>query len=167
MRAVRMIKQTISILLAAQLLFSFGLCGGICCVKSAELSAPQIAIQAVEPEENMPPCHRKKAAEKTAAKQDQTLPAHSDHRTLSINQNPVGKIAASVLNRNCCLMKRETPEGESLLTIFAPQSSKQVGVLGTSPWRDDEIAIGLPQIPTQVSSTHSPPHTGFQLSLRI
>ncbi len=64
-------------------------------------------------------------------------------------------------------MKRETPEGESPLSIFAPQSSKLVATLGALPWSADEIAFGLPQVPIQISATHSPPHTGFQLSLRI
>ncbi len=64
-------------------------------------------------------------------------------------------------------MKREIPEGEPLTTTVVPQTGKLVVVLPTSPWRDGEIAIQSLQLPAQASSTHSPPHTGFQLSLRI
>lgn len=64
-------------------------------------------------------------------------------------------------------MKREVLDSESPLSIFAPQSSKLVATFEALPWNGDEIAFGLPQIPIQISATHSPPHTGFQLSLRI
>lgn len=124
-------------------------------MKAAELSAPQKVEQAAEAEENLPPCHRKKAA------------SHQKHQAQPTHQAPIRKIADSVINRDCCALKREVPEGEPLTTTLAPQTGKLIAVLETSPWRDDQIATELPQIPIQVSSTHSPPHTGFQLSLRI
>lgn len=168
---MRILQKTISTLLAAQLLFSFGLCGRLCCVKSAELSDQQTVAKAAEPEENLPPCHRKKAAEKAAARQDHQIHSaqsdHQIHRTSAANQKTSGKIAASILNRECCAMKREAPDGESPLSFFAPQSSKLIAVFVTSSWSADEIAFRLPQVPIQISATHSPPHTGFQLSLRI
>ncbi len=174
---MRILQKTISILLAVQLLVSFGLCGGLCCVKVAELSAPQVVEQAAEPEENLPPCHRKKAAEMAAAKQDHKT--HSAHNTLSTHQTHSAKqvqpahqksdnrIAASFLHRNCCAMKREAPDGEPLPSNVAPQSAKLIAVIETSSWLDGEIVFGPPKIPVQISTTHSPPHTGFQLSLRI
>ena len=154
-----MLQKTISILLAAQLLFSFGLYGGLCCVKAAELSAPQKVEKAAESEEQLPPCHRKKAAEKSAS--------HQHHQTQSIHQPPTRKLAASVINRDCCALKREAPEGEPLTSVVSPQTGKVIALLKTSPRRDDEIAMRASSPPVQVSSTHSPPHTGFQLSLRI
>ncbi|MDQ3012799.1 MAG: hypothetical protein M3X11_19090 [Acidobacteriota bacterium] len=160
-----MIKQTISILLAVQLMVSFGLCGGLCCMKAVELSEPQAITQSAESEENLPPCHRKKAAEKAASKLDNQT--HSTHQTHSSNQNTVSKASASILNRDCCAMKREAPDGESLPSTVAPQTGKLVAVLVTSARCNGEIAFGLPPIPFQISATHSPPHTGFQLSLRI
>lgn len=159
MRAVRIIKQTISIFLAAQLLVSFGLCGGLCCVKAAELPAPQVAEQAAEPEENLPPCHRKKAAEKAASQQS--------HQTNTAGQAASKKHLATLLNRDCCAMKPETPDGEPLPAVSAPQAGKLVATLKTSPWDDNLIAAGLPPIPIPNLSTHSPPFGGFQLSLRI
>ncbi|MBS1789996.1 MAG: hypothetical protein JST85_19895 [Acidobacteria bacterium] len=159
MRAVQMIKRTISILLAGQLLVSFGLYGGLCCVKAVEISAPQKVEQTAQAEEHLPPCHRKKAAEKPAS--------HQHHQTQSTHQTQTRKLAASVINRDCCALKREAPEGEPLTTIVAQQTGKMVALLKSSPWRDDEIAMRASPIPVQVSSTHSPPHTGFQLSLRI
>jgi hypothetical protein len=64
-------------------------------------------------------------------------------------------------------MKREAPDGESLPRIVAPQSGKLVAVIETTSWLDGENAFGLTQTSIQISTTHSPPHTGFQLSLRI
>lgn len=169
-----MIKRTISILLAVQLLVSFGLCGGLCCVKVSELSAPQVVQKNAEPEENLPPCHKKKAAEAAAAKQEHQAhsirQAHSDRRTHSAKQaqsKSSGRIAASFLHRNCCAMKREAPDGEPLPSNVAPQSAKLIAVIETSSWLGGEIVFGPPKIPVQISTTHSPPHTGFQLSLRI
>ncbi|MBP6823369.1 MAG: hypothetical protein KA368_17600 [Acidobacteria bacterium] len=168
---MRILQKTISTLLAAQLLFSFGLCGGLCCVKSSELSVPQSVAQTAEPEENLPPCHRKKAAEKAAIRQEhQAHSAQLDHqtyRTSAANQKTPGKIAASVLNRNCCAVRREVRDGESPVGFFAPPSSKLIAVFVASPRSADEIAFRLLQVPIQISATHSPPHTGFQLSLRI
>ena len=170
---MRILQKTVSILLAVQLLVSFGLCGGLCCLKPVELSAPQAA----EPEENLPPCHRKKAAEMAAAKQDHethsayktlsTYQAHSAKQAQSANQKTDNRIAASFLHRNCCAMKREAPDGESLPSTVAPQSSKLVALIETSSWLDGEMVFGPPKIPSQISATHSPPYTGFQLSLRI
>lgn len=157
-----MLKQTISIFLAVQLLFSFWLCGGLCCVKPVELSAPQKLSQSAEPKEDLPPCHRKKTAEKVAARQD-----HQTHRTASTGQKTADKIATSVLNRDCCAVKREAPEGESPLSIFASQNNKLATTFEALPLSGGQAVFRLPQVPIQISATHSPPHTGFQLSLRI
>lgn len=167
---MRILQKTISTLLAAQLLFSFGLCGGLCCVKSSELSASQSVAQTAEPEENLPPCHRTNAAEKAAIRQEHQAHSsqsnHQVHQTLSVNQKTIGE-TASVLNRDCCALKREVPDGESPVGFFAPPSSKLIAVFVALPRSADEIAYRLPQVPIQISATHSPPHTGFQLSLRI
>ncbi|MGH9801184.1 MAG: hypothetical protein ACRD82_12535 [Blastocatellia bacterium] len=160
-----MIKQIISTLLAVQLMVSFGLCGGLCCVKAAELSEPQAITQATESEENLPPCHRKKAAEKAASKQDHQT--HSAHQNHPAHQTSGNKISAAVLNRDCCAMKREAPDGQPLPSTVAPQTGKVIAALVTSPWLGGEIAFGLPPVSIQISAAHSPPHTGFQLSLRI
>lgn len=160
MRAVRIFKPTISILLAAQLLLSFGLCGGLCCLKPAETLAPETIAQTAESDESLPPCHRKKAAE---AQQSQT---HSTHQLSATNQHSVSK-AASMLNRNCCAMKGEAPEGELSPSTVAPEVGKLVVAIAASPWRCDELVFGLLASPFQTLATHSPPHTGFQLSLRI
>ncbi|MFN0108702.1 MAG: hypothetical protein ACKVZH_07600 [Blastocatellia bacterium] len=160
MHAVRIFKQTISILLAAQLLVSFGLCGGLCCLKPAEAAAPEAIAQTAEADESLPPCHRKKAAE---AQQRQT---HSTHQLSATNQHSVSK-AASMLNRNCCAMKGETPEGELLPPTIAPEAGKLVVAITVSPWRCAELAFGSPINPFQTLATHLPPYTGFQLSLRI
>lgn len=152
-------QKTISVLLAVQLLGSFGLYGGLCCVKAAELSVPQRVEKAAESEEHLPPCHRKKAAEKSAS--------HQHHQTQPTHQNPTRKLAASVINRECCALKREAPEGEPLASVVAPQTGKLVALLKSSPWHDGEATTATPDIPQQISTTHSPPHTGFQLSLRI
>lgn len=152
-------------MLAVQLLVSFGLCGGLCCVKLPELSAPQVVEQAAEPEENLPPCHKKKAAEMAAAQQNHRT--HSAKQAQPAHQKSSNRIAASLLHRNCCAMKRETPDGESLPGTVAPQSSKLIAVIETSLRLNGETPFGPPQIPNQISATHSPPHTGFQLSLRI
>lgn len=168
---MQILRKTISVLLAVQLLVSFGLYGGICCVTAAGLSAAQIVAQADKAEENLPPCHRKKAAESAAAKQDHQ--AHSKHHTSSAKHTPPAHqrsgnvLAASVLNRNCCTMKREVPDGEPLPSTIALSTGKLIAEFVVSPWSDGEIAVGLPSIPFQVSATYSPPHTGFQLSLRI
>ncbi len=168
---MRTLRKTISILLAVQLLVSFGLCGGLCCVKLPELSAPQVVEQAAEPEENLPPCHKKKAAEATAAKQEHQAHSirqtHSAQQAQPVTQKSSNRITASFLHRNCCAMKREALDGESLPSTIAPQSSKLVAVIQISSWLDSEIAFGPPKISSQISATHSPPHTGFQLSLRI
>lgn len=168
---MRILQKTISTLLAAQLLFSFGLCGGLCCVKSAELPGQQIVAKAAEQDKSLPPCHRKMAAEKAVARQDhQTHSAQSDHQThqaYATNQSAARKVATSVLNRDCCAMNRETPDGESFASEIAPQTNKLVAVIGASSWLGYEIAFWQKPIPVQISATHSPPHTGFQLSLRI
>lgn len=169
-----MIKQTFSILLAMQLLCSFGLYSGLCCLKPAEFSAPQAVKQPAKPEENLPPCHRKKATEQAVTTQDHETHSarqtHSAHQTDSAKQSQPkssGRMTASFLHRNCCSMKRETPDGEPLPGITAQQTGKLVAVIGALPWLDAETAFALPTIPIQIATTHSPPHTGFQLSLRI
>jgi len=162
---MRILQKAISILLAVQLLVSFGLCGGLCCVKLPELSVPQAVEQAAEPEENLRPCHRKKAAEMAAAKQNHET--HSSEQAQPPHQKSSNRITASFLHRNCCAMKREAPDGESLPSTVVPQSSKLVAVINISSWLDSEIAFGPPKISSQISATQSPPHTGFQLSLRI
>lgn len=156
MRAVRIFKQTISIFLTVQLLVSFGLCGGLCCIKTAELPVSEMAVQTAESEENLPPCHRKKVAEK----KEQSHSAETNHHTAS-------KFAVAILNRNCCAMKREIPEGESLPSTVAPQIGKEVVVLTISPWADDGNSSSSASVPVCIPVTHSLPHTGFQLSLRI
>lgn len=156
MRAVRIFKQAISIFLTVQLLISFGLCGGLCCIKAAELPASEIAAQTAKLEENLPPCHRKKAAEK----KEQSHSAETNHHTAS-------KFAVAILNRNCCAMKREIPEGESLPSTVASQVGKEVVVLATSHWVDGGSSLSLASVPIHIPATNSPPHTGFQLSLRI
>lgn len=158
---VRIFKQTTSIFLAAQLLLSFGLCGGLCCVKVAELSAPQAVEQAAESDESLPPCHRKKAVEKKA---QQTHSAQNSH---SEQQIAASKVFAAMMNRNCCAMKRETPEGEPLPSVIALQIGKEVAVQAASTWPDSKLVFDSSSIPIQDSAIHSPPHTGFQLSLRI
>lgn len=158
MRDVRIARQTISILLAVQLLVSFGLCGGLCCINITELSAPPSAEQVAESEENLPPCHRKKAEEK------QLSQSPSQHHTAA---SKATQATASLLNRNCCAMKRETPEGESLPSTAAPQISNVIAVLATPPWCDGASDFTPASVPIQLSAIHSPPHTGFQLSLRI
>lgn len=161
---MRILQKTISIFLAAQLLVSFGLCGGLCCVKAVELSAPQAIEQTAEQDENLPPCHRKKAADKAALQQShptyKTSSAHSEHKSF-INSSK------TMLNRDCCAIEHEMPNGEPPAGIAATQSEKLVATLKTSPWSDCQTASGLPRVPIQLSATHSPPHTGFQLSLRI
>lgn len=160
MPAVTKLKQTISIFLAVQLLVSFGLCGGLCCLKPAGTPASEAIAQTAETGESLPPCHRKKAAEE---RQRQT---HSTHQLSTTKQHQVSK-AALMLNRNCCAMKGEAPEGELLPSTVAPEVGKLVVTITASPWRCDELAVGLFANPFQTSATHSPPHTGFQLSLRI
>jgi len=155
MRVVRTVKQTISFLLAVQLLVSFGLCGGLCCINLTGSSAQPSSGQVAESEENLPPCHRKKAEEK------QRSQSHSQHRAAA------SKATASLLNRNCCAQKREIPEGESLPSTASPQIGKIISVLSAPPWCDDNPDPASSSVPTQFSASHSPPHTGFQLSLRI
>lgn len=156
---MRILQKTISVLLTAQLMISFGLYGGLCCLKSAKLSALHQVEQTAEPEKNLPPCHRKKAAEKA--------PPHQTHHTQPTPQTSIPKVAAPVANQNCCFLKREIPAGELTTISATPQVIKLVTVVQASPWHDGEVATELPQIPIHVFSTHSPPHTGFQLSLRI
>lgn len=162
---MRFLQKTISIFLAVQLLVSFGLCGGLCCIKAAELSVPQIVEQAAGPEENLPPCHRKIAAEKNAR---QTHSAETIHPTdqAAAGKAAAGKAAPAMLNRNCCAMKHEAPEGESLPSTAAPQIGKVVVLLATSPWFEDDLVFQSVSVPIPLSAIHSPP-TGFQLSLRI
>lgn len=64
-------------------------------------------------------------------------------------------------------MKPESPDGEPLPAVSAPQTVKLIATLKTSPWDDSQIAHGLPPIPIQSLPTHSPPFGGFRLSLRI
>jgi hypothetical protein len=154
MRDVRTVKQTISFLLTVQLLVSFGLCGGLCCINLTGSSAQPSAQQVAESEENLPPCHRKKAEEK------QRSQSYSQH-------SAAGKATASLLNRNCCAQKREIPEGESLPSTAAPQTGKIISAPSAPPWWDNNLDPASSSVPIQFSASHSPPHTGFQLSLRI
>lgn len=166
-----MIRRTISTLLALQLLVSFGLCGGLCCLASGDASAAKVEIrESEEPAAEISHCplHARKAAETksqhlaTATASHQKAKASAALSRAGSNQRP-----KTIRNADCCLHRGSAPDAEPSQASTTLQSHKHFAVLQPAPWRESLIDQSPSPSPPKPGLIWSQPHAGFQLSLRI
>jgi hypothetical protein len=162
---MRIAQKIIATFLALQLLVSFGLCGGLCCVLSQKTAAhPEVATAIQEDSlASHCPIHAEKARVEKAKREQLAKKARQ-----FAQQNLKAKLPVSSFNRsNCCLVRANLPEGEIASISASPQPSKLLALYEPS-LRCLAVVSDLPVSSRDIFHlpTASPP-TGFQLSLRI
>lgn len=168
---MRIVQKIISTLLALQLLVSFGLCGGLCCLASTNPSGNASAAKTESQKSEQPaaemshcPLHARKAAETKS--QHTAMALASNHNSNARAGLPRTNLK-TLRNTGCCLYRGSAPDAEPSQASTTLQTHKHFAVLQTAPWRESfpEQSASLP--PFKPDLTSSPPHAGFQLSLRI
>ncbi len=165
-----MAHKIISTLLALQLLVSFGLCGGLCCLASVKASAVKAEVQkSEEPAAAMSHCplHARKAA---AAKSQHLAMAAM---ATASNQKAKAGVALpkaspkTVRKADCCIYRGSVPEAEPSQVTSAFQTHKHFALLHLMLWREGPTTPSQTPSPPNTILPSFPPRAGFQLSLRI
>lgn len=173
---MRMAHKIISTLLALQLLVSFGLCGGLCCLASintwAKASAAKVEVRkSEEPAAAMSHCplHARKAAEaKSQHLKMAAIPTASTTKQETKAGAALQKtVQKTVRNTACCLHPGSAPKAELSQALTTLQTHRHFAVLQYAPWRESLIEQSPSPSPPKPDLASSPPHAGFQLSLRI
>ena len=181
---MRMIRRTISTLLALQLLVSFGLCGAVCCASGNASPAAQASSRehshgghSANHESSPKPaakkhCHTKsepaqaeQAPEQEKDKDEHQVQANNAHHGHA-KKPSAGFSAAAALQKACACGEANQPASE--LSQSNPSSNVKQAVIDCSPLRHCVEDALPPRLALRHSSRpHSPPDGGFQLSLRI
>lgn len=161
---MRIAQKIIVTFLALQLLVSFGLCGGLCCVLAPQAVDAKAAMTIQEDAlASHCPVHAEKARAEKARKQQ----AERKIRQFAKQQSDA-KIPFSSFNRsNCCLVRGNLPEGEVVSAFISHPSTKFMAVHEPAHRR---VEAGSERPNSSHAIFHPPPSsppTGFQLSLRI
>lgn len=168
--AVRITRQIMATLLAAQIFFAFGLCGFVCCV-SAQTAGPVQTVAAdsrtnhdqtaVQPAEVSSHCHakaEKKAPVKPQPQVEVTKHCHDD--------KPGGQSFAATSARICQCDAESQPNPDVSLT--QSDSLLQKCAFASLPvWQAAEQSPPQPSASPPELFSLSPPFSGYQLSLRI
>ena len=154
---MRIAHKIISTLLALQLLVSFGLCGGQCCLARAK--APE---QKAEPQKSNEaptatshcPMHARKAAA-------------GSHQTPAPTARQEMKSSAALRKADCCIYRGSAPGTEPSQVSSSLQTHKPSTPPAPAPWRGSLIEPSPSPSPPKTEPPSSPQHAGYQLSLRI
>jgi len=152
---MQLVKRIITVLFSAQLFITAALCGGACCGDSAAAAAPETISHQTESGH----CHTKPSSPKPSTKISASHPAcHS------------AKSAPVIDSHRCaCSIEREEQGNSAAIaassTIGRDWQQEVAGSPSTPCWL--EAASPPQEISPHALCPHSPPHTGFQLSLRI
>ena len=172
---MQIVQKIISTLLALQLLVSFGLCGGLCCLASinpsgnASANASAAKVESQKPEEATAemshcPLHTRKAAETKS--QHTAMALVSNHNSNASAGLPRTNLK-TLRNTDCCLYRGSAPDAEPSQASTTLQTHKHFAVIQPAPWRECFTEESPSPSPPKPSLNSSPPHVGFQLSLRI
>jgi len=160
-----MAKRLITVLFAAQLFITTALCANACCGSDSNGRVSEPVSQKGEEEAAAPAghCHSKPPSQKKSSKPAAkiTTSSHDCHIARSSEANP----------HDLCACNLEREEQETSVTILAASSGNRdlpgIEAMIDSPPHWPEDASPPNDIASQNLRVHSPPHPGFQLSLRI
>ncbi len=180
MPAVRTIRITIATLLAAQMFFTFGLCGAVCCasvnaVPAAQASSPEHSHggHSANHESSSKPAAKKHCHIKSEPTQPEQAKDKDEHQVQAnnahhghANKPSAGFSAATASQKACACDKANQPTFE--LSQSNPSSNVKQAVVDCSPLRHCVEDALPPRLALRHSfRPHSPPDSGFQLNLRI
>jgi len=164
-------QKIISTLLALQLLVSFGLCGGLCCLASGDASAAKVEIRKSEEpaaEVSHCPLHTGKAG---GTKTQHLSLATASHQKVkasaALSKARSNSRSKTMRNSDCCLHRGSPPDAEPSQASTTLQSHKHFALLQPAPWRESLIDQSPLSSPPKPGLIWLQPHAGFQLSLRI
>lgn len=169
MPTVRITKQIMTTLLAAQIFIVFGLCQVICCLSASNSPAQTLAadshsehIQTIQAAETESHCHAK-TEKKVSAKPPAKLKAAQHCHGENPADDSLGAATARICQ--CDAISQQNP----VFSLNQSDSTQQKQTLAAAPvW---SVAIqSQPPAPTAsppTDNSHPPPFNGHQLHLRI
>jgi hypothetical protein len=161
-------KRFMAILFSAQLFLTAALCGGVCCRDQA---ATEASPEAAESKSPRPAGHCHAEASKSVPIATQAAKSPRGHAAChAVKASAASNVPDMMGSPHCACSVEGEESGSVAVTAAASTMGRDwqqalVSRPSPPPWLED---TGPPDDrPPHVVSAHSPPHTGFQLSLRI
>jgi len=148
-------KRIITVLFSAQVFITAALCSGACCGDSSATAAPETVSHQTESGH----CHTKPSSPKPSTKISASHPACHSAKSVPVIDS----------HRCACSVEREEPGNGAAMAASSTTGRdwQQLVAMSLSTPCLLEDASPPQEISPHSRCAHSPPHTGFQLSLRI
>lgn len=167
--AVRITRQIIATLLAAQMFIAFGLCGVVCCL-SAQGAEPVQAVdshsnhgQTVQPAETSSHCHAKAGKKASASNKTRVQAGNAAQHCHG------GKLAgySHPASAQICQCEANSQENPAFSVNQSDSTEKRVALTVLPAWQNADQSSPPPSASPPHLLPSSPPFGGYQLSLRI